>query len=57
MFSHAVLVCLVDHAAHFNPYLNFYRACGFATGSLDARGKRQRSYPAEDYRTPYEKLK
>ena len=45
------------YTAHFNPYLNFHRPCGFATVSLDARGKRQRSYPAEDYRTPYEKLK
>lgn len=25
--------------------------------SLDVRGKRHRSYPAEDYQTPYEKLK
>lgn len=45
------------YTAHFNPYLNFHRPCGFATVGLDARGKRQRSYPAEDYRTPYEKLK
>jgi transposase InsO family protein len=45
------------YTAHFNPYLNFHRPCGFATVSLDTRGKRQRSYPAEDYRTPYEKLK
>lgn len=45
------------YTAHFNPYLNFHRPCGFATVSLDARGKRQRSYPAEDYQTPYEKLK
>jgi hypothetical protein len=42
---------------HLNPYLNFHRPCGFATVTLDARGKRQRQYPAEDYKTPYEKLK
>jgi transposase InsO family protein len=45
------------YSAHLNPYLNFHRPCGFATVSLDARGKRQRKYPREDYATPYEKLK
>lgn len=45
------------YAAQLNPYLNFHRPCGFATVSLDARGKRKREYKAEDYRTPYEKLK
>ena len=43
--------------AHLNPYLNFHRPCGFATVSLDARGKRKREYKREDYATPYEKLK
>ena len=41
---------------HLNPYLNFHRHCGFATVSLDERGKRQRKYKTEDYRTPFEKL-
>jgi transposase InsO family protein len=41
---------------HLNPYLNFHRPCGFATVSLDERGKRQRQYKLEDYRTPLEKL-
>jgi transposase InsO family protein len=45
------------HTAHLNPYLNFHRPCGFATVSLDARGKRQRKYKQEDYATPYEKWK
>lgn len=45
------------YTAHLNPYLNFHRPCGFARVSLDARGKRQRRYPREDYATPYEKLK
>ena len=45
------------YTAHLNPYLNFHRPCGFATVSFDARGKRKRQYKAEDYRTPYEKLK
>jgi transposase InsO family protein len=42
---------------YLNPYLNFHRPCGFATVSLDAKGKRRRDYPAADYATPYEKLK
>ena len=45
------------YTAHLNPYLNFHRPCGFATVATDARGKRKRIYKAEDYATPYEKLK
>ena len=45
------------YTAHLNPYLNFHRPCGFATVSLDARGKRQRKYLQRDYATPYQKLK
>jgi transposase InsO family protein len=45
------------YTAHLNPYLNFHRPCGFATVSLDARGKRRRQYKREDYATPYEKWK
>lgn len=45
------------YAQHLNPYLNFHRPCGFATVSLDQRGKRRRQYKTEDYRTPLEKLK
>jgi len=44
-------------AAHLNPYLNFHRPGGFATVTLDERGKRRREYKLEDYATPYEKLK
>ena len=43
--------------AHLNPYLNFHRPCGFATVTVDARGKRRRQYKPADYATPYEKLK
>jgi hypothetical protein len=43
--------------ASLNPYLNFHRPCGFATIRSDARGKRKRVYPHQDYRTPYEKLR
>jgi transposase InsO family protein len=45
------------YTAHLNPYLNYHRPCGFATVSVDARGKRQRRYRLGDYATPYEKLK
>jgi hypothetical protein len=45
------------YTARLNPYLNFHRPCGFATVSLDARGKRKRQYKREDYATPYEKWK
>jgi transposase InsO family protein len=45
------------YTAHLNPYLNFHRPCGFATVSLDARGKRRRQYKTNDYATPYEKWK
>ena len=45
------------YARQLNPYLNFHRPCGFATVSLDERGKRRREYKIEDYRTPFEKLK
>ena len=44
------------YMAHFNPYLNYHRPCGFATVEVDENGKRRRSYRLEDYRTPYEKL-
>jgi transposase InsO family protein len=44
------------YTAHFNPYLNYHRPCGFATVTRDARGKRKRVYNARDYATPYEKL-
>jgi hypothetical protein len=45
------------YTAHFNPYLDYHRPCGFATLELGARGKRRRRYRIEDYATPYEKLR
>ena len=44
------------YTAHFNPYLNFHRPCGFATILIGKGGKRTRRYKVADYRTPYEKL-
>jgi transposase InsO family protein len=43
-------------AVRFNPYLNFHRPCGFAALAKDQRGRISRRYPADDYRTPFEKL-
>lgn len=40
---------------HFNTYLNFHRPCGFATVTVDAKGRRHKKY--ETYQTPYERLK
>jgi transposase InsO family protein len=45
------------YTAHFNPYLNYHRPCGFAQVQTDARGRRRRRYPKENYATPYEKLR
>lgn len=45
------------YTAHLNRHLNFHRPCGFATVSVDARGKRTRKYKLADYATPYAKLK
>jgi transposase InsO family protein len=42
--------------SQFNPYLNFHRPCGFAVLVKGARGRIQRRYPADGYRTPFEKL-
>jgi len=42
--------------SQFNPYLNFHRPCGFAVLVKGSRGRIQRRYPADDYRTPFEKL-
>lgn len=45
------------YTAHFNPYLNYHRPCGFAQVELDERGRRRRRYRPQDYATPYEKLR
>lgn len=40
---------------HFNPYLNFHRPCGFATVTVDEKGRRTKKY--KTYQTPHERLK
>lgn len=42
------------YRAHFNPYLNFHRYCGFPTEYADSRGKVKKAY--ETYLTPCQKL-
>jgi len=37
-----------------NEYLNFHRPCGFATETVDEKGKIKKQY--NDYLTPFEKL-
>lgn len=43
------------YRVHFNPYLNFHRPCGFATVTMDRKGKRRRTY--KTYQTPYERFR
>jgi transposase InsO family protein len=38
----------------FNEYLNYHRPCGFATVTVDERGRRHRKY--KTYMTPYERF-
>lgn len=40
---------------HLNTYLNYHRPCGFATTTIDCKGKEKKKYAS--YLTPYEKLK
>lgn len=43
------------YQSYFNPYLNFHRPCGFATTTIDRKGKQKKKYNI--YLTPYAKLK
>lgn len=40
-----------------NIYLNYHRPCGFATITIDKKGKEKKAYKYDDYNPPYEKLK
>lgn len=42
---------------YLNTYLNFYRPCGFATTTIDRKGKQRKVYKLQNYKTPYQKLK
>lgn len=41
----------------FNEYLNYHRPCAFPVIITDKKGKQKRTYPQENYQTPYAKLK
>ena len=41
----------------FNYYLNYHRPCGFAEIKTNTKGKEIKTYPKENYMTPYEKFK
>ena len=43
------------YVEHFNTDLNFHRPCGYATVTVDAKGRRHKKY--ETYETPHERLK
>ena len=38
-------------------YLNYHRVCAFPIDVVDKKGKIKRSYPRDNYMTPYDKLK
>jgi transposase InsO family protein len=42
---------------YFNDYLNYHRPCAFAEIKINKKGKEIKTYPKENYMTPYEKLK
>ena len=43
------------YVGHFNNYLNYHRPCGFATVTIDEKGRKHKKYNI--YHTPYEHLK
>lgn len=45
----------VFYRTYFNEYLNFHRPCGFATTTIDAKGKEKKKYDV--YQTPYERFR
>jgi len=45
------------HKDYLNPYINFHRPCFFPVSVIDHRGKVKKTYPYEEVRTPYERLK
>lgn len=42
---------------YFNRFLNYHRPCAFPTRIVQENGKVKITYPKEDYKTPYAKLK
>jgi len=42
---------------YFNVYLNYHRVCAFPVDVIDRKGKLKKTYPLDNYETPYDKLK
>jgi len=42
---------------YFNIYLNYHRVCAFPIDVIDKKGKIKKTYPKDNYMTPYDKLK
>ena len=42
---------------YLNPYINFHRPCFFPVSVIDRREKVKKTYPYEEVKTSYEKLK
>lgn len=40
-----------------SPYLNYHRPCFFPVETVDAKGRRRKTYPQHQMMTPYDKLK
>jgi hypothetical protein len=47
----------VFYRDHLIPYINFHRPCAFPQIEVLKNGKKKITYPFENYKTPYEKLK
>jgi transposase InsO family protein len=45
------------YSATLNPYLNFHRPCYFAIDKIDPKGKIRKTYPHDQIKTPWERLK
>jgi transposase InsO family protein len=53
--QHAAHIMDAFNREHLDTYLNYHRPCGFATVTIDRRGKEKKKYDV--YLTPFEKLK
>ncbi|MFC1623590.1 integrase [Patescibacteria group bacterium] len=42
---------------YFNVYINYHRVCAFPVDVVDKKGKIRKTYPKDNYMTPYDKLK
>jgi len=47
----------VYNTGFLNLYINFHRPCFFPVATVDAKGKVKKTYPYQEVKTPYERLK